>query len=84
MGCALPRVRVGSGTLHCAVPLHIVRSLRIVSVPLLSCVVVFVVGGEVRWGNCAPLSFFPFLLSTVCVRCHTIVGLVLCLCGGVV
>ena len=46
----LPRVRIGSDTLHCPAPLHIVRSPRIVFVPLLSCVVVFVVGGEVRWG----------------------------------
>lgn len=37
--------------------LCIVRSSRIVPVPLLSCVAVFVVGGEVRWGGvCAPLS----------------------------
>lgn len=33
-----------------SVPLHIVCSPRIVPVPLLSCVAVFVVGGEVRWG----------------------------------
>lgn len=32
-----------------SVPLHIVRSPRVVPVPLLSCVAVFVVGGEVRW-----------------------------------
>ena len=54
------RVRIGSGTLHCAAPLHIVRSLRIVPVPLLSYVAVFVVGGEVRWRNCASLSPSPF------------------------
>lgn len=59
MGCVLPRVRIGSGALHCAAPLHIVRSLRIVPVLLLSCVAVFVVGGEVRWGNGAPLSPSP-------------------------
>lgn len=76
----LPRVRIGSGTLHCTAPLHIVRSLRIVPVPLLSCVAVFVVGGEVWWGNCASLSSSPF---TVCVLCHSIVGLGLCLCDRV-
>ena len=56
--CVVP-VLVGSGALHCAAPLRIVRSLRIVPVPLLSCVVVFVVGGEVWWGNCALLSSSP-------------------------
>lgn len=30
------------------------------------------------------LSYLPLLLSTVCVPCHSIVGLVLCLCGRVV
>ena len=74
----MPCLRIGSGTLHCPVPLRIVLSPRIVLVPLLSCVVVFVVGGEVRWGNCVPLS------SLVCVCCHSIVGLALCLCGRVV
>lgn len=44
-----PRVRVGSGTLRCSAPLHVVRSPRIVLVLLLSCVAVFVVGGEVWW-----------------------------------
>ena len=44
-----PRVRVGSGTLCCSAPLHVVRSPRIVLVLLLSCVAVFVVGGEVWW-----------------------------------
>lgn len=69
----LPRVRIGSGTLYCATPLHIVRSPRIVPVPLLSCVAVFVVGGEVRW----------------CVQyCFRVAAAVLCCvalpcCGGV-
>ena len=77
----LRRVRIGSGTLHCAAPLHIVRSLRIVPVPLLSCVAVFVVGGEVRWVDCVSLSL---LLPAVCVLCHSIVGLCVCLCDRVV
>lgn len=77
----LPRVRIGSGTLHCAAPFHIVRSLRIVPVPLLSCVAVFVVGGECGGGT---VPCFSLLLPTVCVSCHSIVGLGLCLCDRVV
>ena len=73
----MPCLRIGSGTLHCAAPLHIVRSPRIVPVPLLSCVAVFVVGGEVRWGAC------PAPLFSLCVCCHSIVGLGLCDCGKV-
>ena len=42
---SVPCLRIGSGTLHCPVPLHIVLFPRIVLVPLLFCVVVFVVGG---------------------------------------
>ena len=76
--CVMPCLRIGSGTLHCAAPLHIVCSPRIVPVPLLSCVVVFVGGGEVRCvGLCLALLF------CLCVRCHSIVGLVLCLCDRV-
>lgn len=44
-----PRVRIGSGTLRCLFPFTL-------SVPLLCCVAVFVVGGEVRWGDCVLLS----------------------------
>ena len=83
----LRRVRIGSGTLHCAAPLHIVRSLRIVLVPLLSCVAVFVVGGECGGWTVSrfPFSFPPFVFSVtallVCV-CVFVTGL--CHCGMVV
>ena len=79
-GCVLccPRVRIGSGALHCLAPLHIVSSLRIVPVPLLSRVAVFVVGGEVRWGgvSCSP-SLSLCSLSQHC-------WFVPCLCDRVV
>lgn len=52
----LPRVRIGSGTLCCPAPFHIVCSPRIV----------------------------PALLFCLCVCCHSIVGLGLCLCDRVV
>lgn len=74
--CCDARLRVGSGTLHCPAPLRIVRSPRIVPVPLLSCVAVFVVGGEAGGVSRYPLC--------VCVRCHSFVGLVLCFCDRVV
>lgn len=61
-----------------SVPLHVVRSPRIVPVPFLSCVAVFVVGGEVRW-----VWLCSALLFCLCVPCHGIVGLGLCLCDRV-
>lgn len=68
-----PRVRIGSGTLHCPVPLHVIRFPRIIPVPLLFCVAVFVVGGEVRWcvvcGLVLVFLFFLFLLYLSCWWC---------------
>ena len=55
------------------------RFPRIVLVPFLSCVAVFVVGGECGGGI---VSRFLLLLPTVCVCCHSIVGLVLCIVSG--
>lgn len=60
-----------------SVPLHIVCSPRIVPVPLLSCVAVFVVCGGGTVSRSA-------LLFPLCVCCHSIVGLVLCLCDRAV
>ena len=53
--------------LELSVPLHIVCSPRIVPVPLLSCVAVFVVGGEVRWGTVPSSTLLSLcLLSQHC------------------
>lgn len=55
----------GLGPAPCVVPppyLHAVRSLRIVPLPLLSCVAVFVAGGEVRW--CAVVELRPASFSS--------------------
>lgn len=69
-GCAvMPCLWFGSGTLDCPAPPYVVCSPRIVLVLLLSCVVVFVVGGEVRRGGCVPLpsSVFVFVVTALLV-----------------
>lgn len=63
LGAVPPRVWIGCGTLHCVAPLRIVCSPRIVPVLLLSCVAVFVVGGEVRWGDCVSFSSSVFVFA---------------------
>ena len=69
-----PRVRIGSGTLHCLPPSALSVPPRIVLVPLLFCVAVFVVGGEVRWWDCALFcsvllcsSVFVFVVTALLV-----------------
>lgn len=78
VGCVLPRVRIGSGTLVLFCPPRIVLSSSCCSAPPFCCVL---------WvGRCGGgiVPRFPLLLPTVCVPCHSIVGLVLCLCDRVV
>lgn len=61
----------GSGLAPCIVPLpfHVVRPPCIVPVPLLSCVVVFVVGGEVWCVGCVlpSSSVFVFVVTALFV-----------------
>lgn len=73
----MPRVRIGSGTLHCLPPFSL-------SVPLPSCAAVFVVGGEVRWGCVSlPPPVFVFAVTALLVWCCVFMA-GLCHCGMVV
>lgn len=83
----LPRVRIGSGI--CIVLFPFTLSVPFVSSSLLFCLC----GGVWRVGKCGGVwcvlfpafSSYPLLLlPTVCVLCHSIVGLGLCLCDRVV
>ena len=75
-----PRVRIGSGTLHCPCSLCVVCcgwGSVVVCAALLLCGEVRVVhimnGGCVLC--CETVSRFPFPPSSLCVCCHSIVGL---------
>lgn len=77
----------------CGVPVFgLDPPVRIVPSSLLSCVAVFVVGGEVWWVvfrvqfGLAPCVFCCLSLCPTlhCVCCHSVVGLGWCLCGRVV
>ena len=73
----------GLGLAPCIVPLPFTLSVPFVSFPFLFCLVLLCL----LWvGKCGggTVPRFPLLLPTVCVLCHGIVGLVLCLCGRVV
>lgn len=74
--CVVPRVRTGSSPSYCPCP------FMSPSLLFRLCVAVFVVCGGVRW--CAVGELCPVLLCCLCVRCHSIVGLGVRLCDGVV
>ena len=76
-----PRVRIGSGT--CIVPFPFTLFVPFVSFPFLFCLVLLCLLWVGKCGGGA-VPRFPLLLPTVCVCCHSIVGLGLCLCGRVV
>lgn len=54
--CCDARLRIGAGTLHCPLPFSLSVLLVSFPFPFLFCAAVFVVGEEVRWGNCVSLS----------------------------
>ena len=56
-GCVLSRAGIGSSPSHCS------RPFMLSSLLFRLCVAVFVVGGEVRWGGCVPLSSSVFVFS---------------------
>lgn len=73
----------GLGLASCIVPLPFTLSVLFVSFPFFFCLVLLCL----LWvGRCdgGTVSRFPLLLPTVCVLCHGIVGLGLCLCDRVV
>lgn len=73
----------GLGLAPCIVPLSFILSVSFVSFLFLFCLVLLCL----LWvGKCGggTVSRFPFLLPIVCVLCHGLVGLGLCLCDRVV
>lgn len=81
VACAvMPCLRIGPAP--CIVSLPFTLSVPFVSFPFLFCLVLLCL----LWvGKCGggTVSRFPLLLPTVCVLCHSIVGLGLCLCDRV-
>ena len=73
-----PRVRIGSSPSHCPCPLYVVFT----SLPFVCCRVCCGWGSAVVCGG-GTVSCSVLLLS-LCVPCHSIVGLGLCLCERVV